>query len=181
MRTRMVRTRMALVLLLLAPLAQAATPPKYNDIVELSPDLYLLMYTARVETYVRLRIDAIERANAFAATKGGVAVPVAGRVEVLSLTLKLYEYQFRVMSREAALAARPVLADAVISVNNTGQCSPNAAVASVLPDLHGIAALNGLDVLGRVPPAPELEVISSPSPSPGPIPSPSAPDTPPAG
>ena len=164
------RTPLVLVLLLLAPLAWAADSPqseaKYDDIVELSPDLYLLFYTARVETYVRLRMDAIERANAFAASKGGVAVPITGRFDNLSLTLKLYEYQFRVMSREAALAARPVLADAVITVNNTGQCAPNAAIASVLPDLHGIAALNRLDVLGRLPKVAELSMSSSPAPSP---------------
>jgi hypothetical protein len=156
------KTRLAMILMLSGPLAQAAEPKKYDDIVELAPDLYLLMYTARVETYVGLRVDAIERANAFAASRGGVAVPVAGHSETLSITLKLYEYQFRVMSREAAIAARPVLADAVITVNNTGQCAPNAAVATLLPDLHGIASLNGLDLLGRLPEAPELKMVTGP-------------------
>lgn len=128
------RTALALLLLLASPLAYAQEAPKYEDIVELSPDLYLLMYTSRVETYVGLRLGAIRRANDFAAGKGGVAVPVMGRQSALGVALKLYEYQFRVMSREDALAARPVLADAVITVNNTGQCNEgtNAAVAAAL-------------------------------------------------
>lgn len=127
------RMRTAVALLLLAsPLAQAQERTQYDDIVELSPDLYLLMYTSRVETYVGLRLDAIRRANDFAAGKGGVAVPIMGRQSALGVALKLYEYQFRVMSADQARAAQPVLADAVIAVNNTGQCAPNAAVAAAL-------------------------------------------------
>ena len=120
------------LLLLAASLAQAQEGKKYDDIIELSPDLYLLMYSSRVETFVGLRLDAIRRANAFAASRGGVVVPIMGRQSALGVTLKLYEYQFRVMSRADALAARPVLADAVITVNNTGQCAPNPAVAAAL-------------------------------------------------
>jgi hypothetical protein len=145
------RTRTAAVLLLLAsPLAwtivHADNGRKFDDIVELSPDLYLLMYTSRVDTYVGLRLDAIRRANDFAASKGGVAVPVMGRQSALGVALKLYEYQFRVMTADQARAAQPVLADAVIAVNNTGQCAPNAAVAA----------------MREVPAADELRLVAGP-------------------
>ena len=147
------RMRTAVILLLLvSPLVQAQQSRQYDDIVELSPDLYLLMYTSRVETYVSLRLDAIRRANAFAADKGGVAVPVMGRQSALGVALKLYEYQFRVLTADQARAAQPVLADAVIAVNNTGQCAPNAAMA---------AALRGSPI------PEELRVVRGPSALPG--------------
>jgi hypothetical protein len=125
------RMRTVMALLLLAPLANAQEGRKFDDIVEVSPGLFLLMYTARAETYVGLRLDAIRRANDFAASRGGAVVPVMGRQSGLGPVLKLYEYQFRVMSVDQARAAQPVLADAVITVNNTGQCAPGAAVGAL--------------------------------------------------
>jgi hypothetical protein len=139
---RMIAAVASVLLLANAPArAQAQESRKYEDIIELSPDLYLLMYTSRVETYVGLRMDAIRRANDFAASRGGVAVPVMGRQSALGVALKLYEYQFRVMSREDALAVRPVLADAVITVNNTGQCSPGGSVAASLRTVSSAESL----------------------------------------
>ena len=73
---RMIAAVVSVLLLASAPAraqAQAQEGGKYQDIIELSPDLYLLMYTSRVETYVGLRMDAIRRANDFAASRGGVA------------------------------------------------------------------------------------------------------------
>jgi hypothetical protein len=152
------------LLLLVCPSGHAEETSEYDDIVQLSPDLYLLLYRARMEPYVTLRINAIKRANDFAASKGGVAVPVTGRYGALGITLKIFEYQFRVMSHEDAVAMRPVMADAVIAVNNTGQCSPNAAVATVLPDLRGIASLGQLDLLARLPrAAPEASAAPPPA------------------
>jgi hypothetical protein len=149
------RTRTAVLLALaslLAPaMGHADDGRKFDDIVELSPDLYLLMYTSRVDTYVGLRLDAIRRANDFAASKGGVAVPVMGRQSALGVALKLYEYQFRVMTADQARAAQPVLADAVITVNNMGQCASNAAIAA----------------LGAVPADDELRVVGGPLGLPG--------------
>ena len=140
------RTRMALACWLLLSSPVFAEEPNDDDIVELSPDLYLLMHTARAESYVGLRMDALRRANDFATRRGGVAVPVMGRHETLGFGLKLYEYQFRVMSVDQAKAAQPVLADAVITVNNIGQCAPNAAVAAML---HGAPAPEELRLIAR--------------------------------
>jgi hypothetical protein len=154
------RMKVAVALLLLAaPWAHAQDGKKYDDIIELSPDLYLLMYTSRVETYVGLRMEAIRRANEFAAGQGGVAVPVMGRQSALGVALKLYEYQFRVMSREEAQAARPVLADTVITVNNTGQCAPSPAVAA---SLHLAPSPNELRLLAG--PLPTVGGLTFPNP-----------------
>jgi hypothetical protein len=158
------RMKWALVLMVLAvPMTQAqqsgdlrGEPPGDlpRDITELSPDLYLLTHRARMEGEVDAQLGAINRANEFARSRGGVAVPLTGQLVQDSLTLKVYQYQFRVMSREQALAARPVLAAAVITVNNTGTCAPNAAVTALLPDLHGTRQLDGLDLLARLPEPP---------------------------
>lgn len=149
--------RIALVLLLCSLSVARAEESQRTlpaDIIELSPDLYLLTHRGRLEGTLDVQHTAIQRANEFAAQLGGVAAPVVGRFVQVGLTLKVYQYQFRVMSREQAVALRPVMADAVITVNNTGQCSPNAAVTSLLPDLHGIRELHGLDLLARLPEPP---------------------------
>jgi len=121
------------------------------DIIELSPNLYLLMRTTH-GSMVKAKLDTISEANEFAKSKGGVAVPVMWRVSSEGIMYRVAEYQFRVMSRDEALAARPSLADAVITVENTGHCAPSPAVTALLPDLHGIKSINSLDLLGRLPP-----------------------------
>jgi hypothetical protein len=158
------RTRTAVACLLLMSLPALAEEPKDDDIVELSPDLFLLMHTARAESYVGLRMDALRRANDFAARRGGVAVPVMGRHETLGFGLKLYEYQFRVMSIDQARAAQPVLADAVITVNNTGQCAPNAALAAVL---RGALVPDELRLVARGLPAADAALPPAPQSTPG--------------
>ena len=165
--------RIILVLLLCGlTVARAEESPSAlpADILELSPDLYLLTHRARLQGAVDSQLAAIQRANEFAAQRGGVVVPIVGRFVQDGLTIKVYQYQFRVMSREQAAALRPVMADAVITVNDTGQCAPNPAVTALLPDLHGIGALNGLDLLARLPP-PQSEDTSprKPKDEPGPI------------
>jgi hypothetical protein len=121
------------------------------DIIELSPNLYLLMRTTH-GSMVNAKLDTISEANEFAKSKGGVAVPVMWRVSSEGIMYRVAEYQFRVMSRDEALDARPSLADAVITVENTGHCAPSPAVTALLPDLHGIKSINSLDLLGRLPP-----------------------------
>ena len=168
------RIAIAALLLLISPLLLAEEKPK--DIVELSPDLYLLLYTSRVESLVDIKMNAITEANEFAAKRGGVAVPVAGQYSALGFNLKMYEYQFRVMSREQALASRPTLADAVITVNNTGQCAPNAAVTAALQTLSSPDELRLIATRLPLPggmalpmPPPDDSTTSSPNNGPGTI------------
>jgi hypothetical protein len=140
------------------------------DIIELSPNLYLLMRNTH-GSMVKAKLDTISEANEFAKSKGGVAVPVMWRVSSEGIMYRVAEYQFRVLSRDEALAARPSMADAVIAVENTGHCAPSPAVTALLPDLHGIESINGLDVLGRLPPpeaAPEEPKPPQPEPTPPP-------------
>ena len=151
------RTFMAVLLLLTASMAQAREGDEFDDIVEMSPGLYLLLYQARLEPYVSLRLDAIRHANAFAASRGGVVVPVTGRFGERGLTLRVFEYQFRVMSHADAVAARPVMADAVIAVHSVGQCAPpaagvnEAAVAAAMQAPAGVRIVRGPGLLWRLP------------------------------
>ena len=130
-------TRIAVALLLVcAPLAKA-------DVVELSPDLYLVIRVSRIEDSVAIKVGAITEANKFAASTGRVPAPVTGRLTFLGPMQKQYEYQFRVMNHAEALAAKPTLADAVISIDGGGACTPAAshAVAAMVPGMFSLAAL----------------------------------------
>src|SRR5687768_8784258 len=116
------RKRIVMLLLLgaFAPWARA-------DVVELSPDLYLVIRTSRIEDAGAIKIGAITEASQLAARTGRVAVPLTGRLTQVGPILKQYEYQFRVMSREDALAAKPMLADVVVAVDGASTCAKSAA------------------------------------------------------
>jgi hypothetical protein len=132
-----------------ALLLGASAPWASADIVELSPDLYLAIRMSRVEDAVAIKVGAIGEANQYAASKGRVAVPVTGRLTALGPILKEYEYQFRLMSRDDALASRPTLADVVVAVNNTDTCGNVAAptVAALLPELGKLEPLSERNLL----------------------------------
>lgn len=150
--------RIAVVLMLAcAPLARA-------DVVELSPDLYLAIRMSRIEDAVAIKIGAITEANQFAASTGRVAVPVTGRLTQRGPMLKEYEYQFRLMSRAEALAAKPALADVVVAVDAANTCGSPATpgVAALLPELAKLELLSGLN-----PPTAAERQIKSREPAPG--------------
>ncbi len=140
------RTALALLLGLSASLVQA-------DVIELAPDLYLVVRQSRAENEMDLKLGAIIEANKFAAGSGRVAVPIAGRSAVLGPLLKVYEYQFRVMSRDDALASRPILSEAVLHVAGAPTCSPGVTSA-LMHDLQSNPPLARLDPLRRIPPPP---------------------------
>jgi hypothetical protein len=125
-----------------ASLAQA-------DVVELSPDLYLVIRMSRIEDAAAIKIGAISEANQFAASTGRVAAPLTGRLSQLGPILKQYEYQFRVMSRAEALAAKPMLADVVVAVDGADTCGKHSApaVAAMLPELIKLEPLSGRGLL----------------------------------
>src|SRR5262245_13337628 len=127
------------VVILCAPVTTSA------DIVELSPGLYLSVDKGKFHEAVPLKIKVIAEANQFAASKGGVAVPVAGRVTMLSEIQVMYDYQFRLMTRAEASEVKPVLADAVVVVD-AGACHPQAAPGptALLPEIGKLDALLGL-------------------------------------
>jgi hypothetical protein len=133
-----------MVVLLLAVCAPAVNA----DVVELSPDLYLVIRMSRIEDAVAIKIGAITEANQFAASTGRVAVPLTGRWSQLGPILRQYEYQFRVMSRDEALAAKPMLADVVVAVDGADTCGNRAAptVAALLPELSKLAPLEERDL-----------------------------------
>ncbi|MEO8018077.1 MAG: hypothetical protein ABI769_09705 [Pseudomonadota bacterium] len=135
------RIAMALLLGTCVPLANA-------EVVELAPDLYMVIRTTRAVDTVAVKIGAISEANEFAAKSGRVAVPVTSRLTMLGTMLKEYDYQFRVMTRADALAAKPVLADVVVAVG-TNSCGEQAArqVAAMMPDLSNRTELRDRDLL----------------------------------
>jgi hypothetical protein len=53
----------------------AGASQAHADVVELSPDLYLVIRQSRVEDAADLKVRAIKEANQFAASTGRVAAP----------------------------------------------------------------------------------------------------------
>ena len=152
------------------------------DVVEVAPDLYLAVRQSRVENEMEIKLGAIKEAHRFAADNGRVAVPIAGQAGVLGPLLKMYEYQFRLMTRDEALAARPILSEAVLHVAGQASCMPEAGSALV-HDLQTDPVLARLDPLRRLPPPAEqpMPAAEEPEPLPEVQPPPSIPETPPAG
>jgi hypothetical protein len=146
------------------------------DIVELAPDLYLVVRLSRAENEMEIKVGAINEANRFATGTGRVAVPITGRLGVLGPLLKMYEYQFRVMTREEALAARPTLSEAALHVNGPAGCAP--ATTALMHDLHRVPTLAHLDPLRRIEPPPEEGTPPPESPPPEPELKPPTPPTP---
>jgi hypothetical protein len=146
------RIVMLLLLGAFAPWARA-------DVVELSPDLYLVIRMSRIEDAGAIKIGAITEASQFAASTGRVAVPLTGRLTQVGPILKQYEYQFRLMSREDALAAKPMLADVVVAVDGASTCAKSAAptVAAMLPELSKLEPLKERGLLAAVEREPVME------------------------
>ena len=61
----------------------------------------------------------------------------------LDSLLRDFEYQFRLMSRAEALAARPTLADVVVAVDGANTCGERAVptVAALMPELSKFGVL----------------------------------------
>jgi hypothetical protein len=157
------RMRIAVaVMLVCAPVLGIA------DIVELSPNLYLVIRDrSRREEQSDYKIAVIDEANRFAASQKKVVAPIGSRLTWLGTYLKEFEYQFRLMSREEALAAKPTLADVVVAVNGINTCGERAApaVAMLMPELSKLEVMRDRSVLAGNEPKDEEE-----APAPAPIP-----------
>ena len=147
------RMRIAVALVMAcAPMLAGAT------IVELSPDLYLVIRErGRRESQEAYKIAVIDEANRFAFSQGKVAAPISGRSTYGGSYLHEFEYQFRLMSRAEALAAKPTLADVVVAVGGVDTCGQHAAqtVAALMPGL-----------LAAIKPKEEEEAQVAPAPDP---------------
>jgi hypothetical protein len=120
--------RKAATLLLLGAIASAA----HADLLEIAPDLYLLTRASHRSNESPIKMAAIREALDFAKSRGMVAIPISGRVFPADGIGQrtIYEYQFRLVSREAADAYRgqvAPLADVVIT-----------SVPSMLPMQTGV-------------------------------------------
>ena len=138
----------------IALLLGACAPMAGADVVELSPNLYLAIRMSRVEDAVAIKIGAITEANQYAASSGMVATPVTGRLTFRGPMLKEYEYQFRLMSRADALAAKPTFADVVVAVDGANTCGEHGTrtVAALMPELSKLDPLSERGLLASQDP-----------------------------
>ena len=124
------RLLLPLVVLALAACATAKPIPMGND-------SYIISQTSAggiFRSMSSLKTDVIRRANAFAASKGKVAVPLAGKESpAYPGHMPSFEYQFRLVDKNDpraegnALLPRP---DAVVEVNQTPTSSGRPSSAS---------------------------------------------------
>lgn len=92
----------SIFLMILVSLGAAISGCANPGIVQLSPDTYMLARTDRGGVFGNssaMKADVIREANAFAASKGKVAIPLASneRPMVVGQQLASFEYQFRVV------------------------------------------------------------------------------------
>jgi hypothetical protein len=159
-------TRLAAALLLgsLSHLARA-------DVVEISPDLFLLTTINAGSSESRLKMDAIREANELAKTRGKVAVPISGRlIPAVGFGRPIYEYQFRIMSREDALAQKPALADIVIATSSSATSADRLYIELLKLDVLRERGLLNAHELQR-----QKERLLNESPPPDPEPDPVTP------
>lgn len=125
----------ASVAMLVPPSWAQSTARLPEGVVEISPDLFLLVHRfGRLQDTVDMQLETLRRANDFAASRGGVVVPVT--LQYSPVAQRAYQYQFRVTSREQALALKPVLAESLIAVHNTGTCASEGNVIAALSTLN---------------------------------------------
>lgn len=158
------RMRIAVALAMVcAPMLAGAT------IVELSPDLYLVIRErGRRESPETYKIAVIDEANRFAFSKGMVAAPISGRSTYGGSYLHEFEYQFQLMSRTEALAAKPTLADVVVAVDGVDTCGQHAAptVAALMPELSKLEEFRERGLLAANKLEEEEEAQDAPAPAP---------------
>lgn len=80
------------------------------DVVQISGDTYMISQTSAAGMFVnagKLKADVIGRANAFAASKNKVAIPVQSEYQppVPGRSMPSFEYEFRVVDKDDPRAA----------------------------------------------------------------------------
>lgn len=128
-----------LLMALLASLCGCATAPA----IPMGNDTYMISQTSAggvFKSMSSLKAEVMERANAFAASKGQVAVPIAARESpAYPGHMPNFEYQFRLVDRSdpraegGALIARP---DTVVEVHNNAPPTPASPPAAKSSDVY---------------------------------------------
>lgn len=98
--------------------------PAHAELLEIAPDLYLLTRDGRFASRGDLKFAAIREAQQFAASKGMVAIPIARRElsDGAGFSVATYEYQFRLLRPEEAVARKATLAPlADVVITTTGK------------------------------------------------------------
>lgn len=132
------KTSASVTLLLLTSLAGCAT----TSPIPLGNEVYLLSQTSAggvFKSMPALKSEVIQRANAFAASNGKVAVPVASeeRPAIPGRQMPSFEYQFRLVDRGDPSAAGSGLiprADTVVQIQQP-QTQPPSPGKDIYADL----------------------------------------------
>ena len=85
----------------LAPMNTYAKDP---EIVELSPDTYMITRDSKAGMFAsmaKLKTRVIQQANAFAKSQGKIVVPISERTERPNPGFPTYEYQFRLVDPDS--------------------------------------------------------------------------------
>ena len=122
-----------------ATLIGCATAPA----VPMGNDTYMISQTSAggvFRSMSSLKTEVIEHANAFAASKGKVAVPIAGKeAPAYPGHMPSFEYQFRLVDKNDPRAEGGALiprADVVMDVHNAAPATPANATPEASRDVY---------------------------------------------
>lgn len=114
------------LVVLLAAMPASARASGQDDIIQLSPDTYILTRISRAGIFAsmsKIKSGVIRDANAFAASRGKIAIPLVAKETPVGGPGQwpMFEYQFRVVDPSDTEARRTALvprADMVIENNH---------------------------------------------------------------
>ena len=93
---------LVLAVLSFAPISTLAKDP---EIIEISPDTYMITGTSRAGSIFanmsKLKTKVLKRAQEFAESQGKVIIPISDRTERPIPGFPLYEYQFRLVDPDS--------------------------------------------------------------------------------
>jgi len=103
---RFMMKRLALILVALV-LATNASQAKTPDIIEISPDTYMITRDSKAGMFAsmaKLKTKVIKQANEFAASKNKVIIPISERTARPVPGWPTYEYQFKLVNPDSSEA-----------------------------------------------------------------------------
>ncbi len=133
------RMKRILLAIVAATLIGCATAPA----VPMGNDTYMISQTSAggvFRSMSSLKTEVLEHANAFAASKGKVAVPIAGKeAPAYPGHMPSFEYQFRLVDKNDSRAEGGALiprADVVMDVHNAAPVAPTNTAPGTSKDVY---------------------------------------------
>ena len=129
--------------ILLAVIAGALVGCATAPAIPMGNDTYMISQTSAggmFKSMSSLKGEVMQRANAFAESKGKVAVPIAGKeAPAYPGHMPSFEYQFRLVDKNDPRAEGGALlprADVVMDVRNTAPAAPAGAKSGTSKDVY---------------------------------------------